>query len=321
MLSTVVRTTLLGNYRIRRTYVDIGRNAAHYWVRIQEKEKNDYVANPLNDQMVASTERWVRDFVGKHNLCPFVNKYSKSIHVLSLRDDASYEEIRLHVIDHLLHLMAKDQTETSTKLLVLPQKRFMDWDNFQLMSGMVKGSALMMGIPGFELVNFHPRIRRGLSPFELFPENSPLHFTARSPYPTLHLFKSADANNEVRRWENRTKMKAHVTEEGRKILPHIFQRNVETLLTLGYQTVNKQFQALYKPPVDDDNGPAVCPVHKREPTADDNGPPVCPVHRKEPTAPIVANAAPAAPVFPTTPPVTFAAPPKRKGPVKKVKTV
>lgn len=308
MLSyTVIRKALLGSCRNRRTYVDIGRNAAHYWERIKEKEKNDYVANDLTDQITASTERWVRDFVGKHNLCPFANKYNKSIHVLILRDNAPLEELKMHAIDHLLHLMAKDQTEVSTKLLVLPQKRFMDIDHFHTIAGMTQSSALMMGIPGFEMVLFHPKTIRGLSPFELFPEDDPAHFTSRSPYPTFHLFKGADADNEVRKWENRTKMKAYTAPSGRKVLSHIFQRNHETLHSLGFQAVNKQFQALYKP--------TVVPVAE-----EDSGPAVCPVHRKEPTAAVVKPATPTVPVIPTTPPVTFAAPPKRKGSVKKVKT-
>jgi len=295
----------MGVFPNRRSFGDIGRNAAHYWDRIKEKERNDYVANDLNDQMVASTERWVRDFVGKHNLCPFANKYKKAIHVLNLRENVPLEELKTHAIDHLLHLMAKDQTEISTKLLVLPQKRFMDIDHFHRISGMVQSSAYMMGIPGFEMVIFHPKTIRGLSPFELFPDDDPAHFTGRSPYPTFHLFKGADADNEVRKWENRTKMKAFTAPSGRKVLSHIFQRNHETLHGLGFQAVNKQFQALYNPTV------AV---------AEDSGPAVCPVHRKEPAAPIVKPATPTVPVISTTPPVTFAAPPKRKGSVKKVKT-
>lgn len=108
------------------------------------------------EQVKGVTEQWVTDFVGKHKLCPFASKYKRSIHVIETRD---HQAAALYAHLHYAHLVAPDQTDTSTKLLVFPDQAFKDDVlAFQVLAGCIQQKLLSTwGIQQFEMAMFHPR--------------------------------------------------------------------------------------------------------------------------------------------------------------------
>lgn len=229
------------------TRCKFGSQSASHLERIKEKEGEWYTTNHQNEQIIQSTERWVRDFVVRRNLCPFASKYRRSIHVINLKNDASNEDCKAHVKDHILHLIADDQLQVSTKLLVFPQERLSEWKEFEKLADSVQHFCGTDGIPGIEIVPFHPKARRGFSPTQLFPEEKALHFTVRSPYPTFHLFKTVDVEKEAVNWAKSHFPSVISPPTGRKVIIGIIENNEPKLNEVGYDTLKRQLQSFYEP--------------------------------------------------------------------------
>lgn len=140
------------------TRCKFGSQSASHLERTKEKEGEWYTTNHQNEHIIQSTERWVRDFVVRRNLCPFASKYRRSIHVINLKNDASNVDCKAHIKDHILHLIADDQLKVSTKLLVFPQERLSEWIEFEKLADSVQD---FCGTDG-ELFRFTRKLAVGL---------------------------------------------------------------------------------------------------------------------------------------------------------------
>lgn len=215
-------------------------------IKIFEKKfasKNDTI-----ERCTLGTERWIKEFVIAHKLCPYAHIYKNSIHVADgadLSSDLGYLAVEYTLLQ-IQHLISADQKEVSSKLIVFPNKEFQDhWKIFSLLRSLVQGHALRRNITGFELVLFHPLQRRTSSKTEeiLIPETEPGNFASRAPYPTIHLFKSRTVAVEVEKWEREHNIKIPANEFGRKTIDYIGRRNVDTLNKIGYRALSKQLQS------------------------------------------------------------------------------
>lgn len=200
--------------------------------------------NPMSEHITAGTERWVKEMVIARKLCPFAYKYKKSIHVA---DTSSVPEAVRYASLHLLHLLAEDQREVSTKLVVFPNKVFAE--DSEYFRNAIGGSVqhFLRHVQGFELIMFHPlqNMLYGPANPSPLPETFPGHFSLRSPYPTMHMFKIADVELEVKKWEKLHKTKIEPNFAGRKMLGEIQANNQIRLNQIGYPVLKKQFESFY----------------------------------------------------------------------------
>jgi hypothetical protein len=166
-------------------------------------------------QAEADTQHWLKRAVIGLNLCPF----AKAVHVkrqihyavhAAATDDAGLMEALMREAADLARC---PPSERDTTLLIAPNTLadFLDFNDFtQRAERQLKGA----GFDGeLQLASFHPCFEFvGSAPHDI------ANATNRAPYPTLHLLREDSVSRAVDTFP----------EAG-----IIFERNIETLLTLG----------------------------------------------------------------------------------------
>lgn len=108
-----------------------------------------------NDQVVATTEKWIQEYIVGLNLCPYASRFEKkrTIHVTqSLGLFIPSEYVSLHV----QHLAV--ESDTAVKLIVFPSRvnyeQFVEMYNFIILSDTVKD---LINSGRIKLDIFHPK--------------------------------------------------------------------------------------------------------------------------------------------------------------------
>jgi uncharacterized protein len=171
----------------------------------------------MNDEeVIASTRRWLEKSVIGLNLCPFAQVPYRADRVrffVSGRDSAAglLEDLR----SELLGLNAADPNQCETSLLIHPAtlNDFLEYNDFLEVCDALLVDLDLSGV--LQVASFHPRYRfadTGAEDIE--------NYTNRSPYPMLHLLREASVERAIAAVGD--------TDE-------IYRKNIRTMRTLGHE--------------------------------------------------------------------------------------
>ncbi len=134
---------------------------------------------------------------------------------------------------HVRHLVSKQSKTVATKLLVFPNLKYTETEYIHFCYG-VQARLSRFFAPGGSatMIPFHPESIRLFSPLHrVGKEDAPSNYTLRSPYPTIHLIRNRELDEEVRAWEA---LKGPVsTMYGNKTIPKITYDNHQRLAKVG----------------------------------------------------------------------------------------
>lgn len=213
------------------------------------------------DEEVERTMTWLQRVVIGHELCPFAKPALPTTRCVSVAPRGEAAHARTAALLRALESEARCLVEsyesdvpTVTTTLLVVRGGFLD-DFADFMEFVHAGERLLETTAGLEaklqLVPFHPRATfddvaasRGASQADAHLASDPADFTARSPYPTVHLLVEDDVSAALDRW----RAMGHS--------PHdITAKNLKRLRRMGRETLRRQFvDAIFAD--DNDNGMA-----------------------------------------------------------------
>jgi len=170
--------------------------------------------HPTDEEIIATTKRWVERAVIGLNLCPFakgVQAKGQVHYAVSHARDA--DQLMPDLTRELTALVQSDPDERDDTLLIHPHalRDFYDFVEFLALADETLRELSLAGI--LQIASFHPRYQfAGTSPDDI------ANYTNRSPYPTLHLLREASVDRAVAVFPDAAA---------------IFERNIETLRGLG----------------------------------------------------------------------------------------
>jgi hypothetical protein len=178
--------------------------------------------DPLAEDPITSTRRWLERAVIGLNLCPFAKAVYVKQQVRFVLSDATTPEALLEQLaEELVYLRDIDPEQTDTTLIVHPDvlTDFLDYNDFLDNADAAIEALDLQGI--LQVASFHPDYR-----FAGTADNDIGNYSNRSPYPTLHLLREASIDRAV------------------EVFPDpdvIVERNLETLDKLGEEGWRKLF--------------------------------------------------------------------------------
>ena len=152
----------------------------------------------MNDSFVKQTALWIKDFVIKHNLCPFAKQVMTKGQVRMVGSEASSEEELLEdFIKEILLLSEIDAKEVDTTIIVHPHV-LQDFSKYLDFLAIAEYTLREMGMEGIlQVASFHPDYQ-----FEGTAFDDAGNFTNRSPYPTLHLLREESLTRVLAHYPN-----------------------------------------------------------------------------------------------------------------------
>lgn len=171
---------------------------------------------PTDDDIIATTQSWLKEAVIGLNLCPFANAvYIKDQIRYVVSHAQTTEALAEELRDELQLLDQHDPKDIDTTLLIHPYvlDDFLDYNDFLGGTEQLLEQLDLDGI--LQIASFHPDYQfAGTHPDDI--EN----YTNRGPYPMLHLLRESSIDRAV------------------KIFPEaqvIFEKNIATMQQLGLE--------------------------------------------------------------------------------------
>jgi len=173
-----------------------------------------------HDTVIADTVRWMEKAVIGLNLCPFAKAVHVKRQIRYVVSDATTPEALLEqLMDELQHLADADPEKVDTTLLIHPHI-LQDFEDFNEFLDVADAALEDMGLEGeLQVASFHPDYQ-----FADTDKNDIDNYTNRSPYPTLHLLREESVERAVDAFPEAA---------------DIFEKNIETLRTLGHDGWDK----------------------------------------------------------------------------------
>lgn len=137
----------------------------------------------LTSDSIATTKRWLDEFVIGLNLCPFAQRERVSQRIHFVHSDATEEQALLDELQaQLSYLIAHSNIETT--LLIHPEV-LTDFDQYNQFLDLADQLLLNMQLDGVvQIASFHPDYQFA----ETLPSDAQ-NYSNRSPYPMLHLLR------------------------------------------------------------------------------------------------------------------------------------
>lgn len=167
-----------------------------------------------DEQVIATTQRWLERVVIGLNLCPFARAVFARNQIRYIVSSAESPDLLLADLSSALReLQASDSDRIDTVLLIHPQvlQDFFDYNQFLEQTDSALDELDLQG--EIQIASFHPLYQfagTGVDDIE--------NCTNRSPYPMLHLLRERSVERAVAAYPDTAK---------------IFERNIETLRELG----------------------------------------------------------------------------------------
>lgn len=172
-------------------------------------------------EIIASTRKWISEFVIQKNLCPFA-RYGFEKNKIEYRyfNDLTESKI-LEAFYALIMTLQSDQSISNAFLILNPDITFE-----QLLSVSSICQFFMEEIAiedDFQIVDFHPNLT-----FDESQKNDASNFINRSPYPMIHILRTEEVEQAINNYEG------NIDE-----IPH---HNIEKMLDIGYETLSKNLK-------------------------------------------------------------------------------
>ncbi len=180
-----------------------------------------------DEQVIAITERWIRDVVVGLNLCPFAAPVVESGNIFYQVSAATAEEsLYRDLLEALDRFQQMDEQEAATGFLIL-SKGLDSFDVFNQFMALVEEVLEQSGLEGvIQLVGFHPDYL-----FADCEDDDPANYTNRSPFPMFHLIREDDLESAVA---------SHPDPASIPV------RNVALLRELGVEEMERRLKACYE---------------------------------------------------------------------------
>jgi len=169
-----------------------------------------------NEEIIATTQRWIERAVIGLNLCPF----AKAVHVKKqiryvVSSATTPEELLKDLIDELELLAETSSEKIDTTLLIHPAVLgdFLDYNDFLDLADATLDELDLAG--ELQIASMHPLYQ--------FADTQPddiENYTNRSPYPTLHLLREDSVDKAVAAFPE---------------ADQIFEKNIATMAKLGHE--------------------------------------------------------------------------------------
>jgi len=162
------------------------------------------------DQILSSSKNWVQKFVIKHNLCPFAAKVVNEGNVnYKLIEGDDTEPWLQTIYDAMLSLQ---EGKGSTTILVFNEQlqSFDSYLDFFYLAELFLEKMQLESI--FQLASFHP-----LYQFEGYSQGDPRNKTNQSPYPMIHILRTADVEKAVESFGDTSLIHEHNEKLMRKL--------------------------------------------------------------------------------------------------------
>ena len=168
----------------------------------------------IDDQIIATTRRWLECAVIGLNLCPFAKAVHVKAQIRYAVSAATTTEALLDDLEReLCFLRDANPDLVDTSLLILPNvlKTFSDFADFLDLAEVVLRTHRLEGV--LQIASFHPDYV-----FADADVDDVANYSNRSPYPMLHLLREASVSRATKAYPDATL---------------IFERNIQTLKALG----------------------------------------------------------------------------------------
>lgn len=152
----------------------------------------------MENQALTLTQKWVKDFVIGHNLCPFAKRPFDEGRIRFAICEREEMEERLTDFWREVSLLEKlGAKEVSNTLLIFPkgEEAFEDYLGFfelceQLLEMQDKTSE-------FQLVSFHPKFQ-----YKGYSAKAARNYSNRSPFPMVHILREVEVSLAAQHHEN-----------------------------------------------------------------------------------------------------------------------
>ncbi len=173
-----------------------------------------------HQKIQAQCERWIREFVIGHKLCPYAAAPLDNNQVtLRVCDSDSPEEILRSAFVLLDDMQQNDNISTA---LLICSAGLSQFDHFysvvEHINDILEDSEL---IASFQLASFHPQYQ-----FSDEPIDAPSQYTNRSPYPLLHWLRQSELSEVVMDED----MGRRIADKNQKTMEHIGQQSLQNQL-------------------------------------------------------------------------------------------
>ncbi|MBO1255342.1 DUF1415 domain-containing protein [Alteromonas sp. 5E99-2] len=146
----------------------------------------------MSDQRISIIHEWVDEWIIKENFCPFAQpaRHQEKIDIV-INDDTSWSRIYEALRKECQSLLTS-KTKTTT-LFALGRACTDFFDYLSLLDGAQALLEQEGWLGTFQLASFHPDYV-----FEGENEDSPTHYTNRSPLPVLHILKEDEVARVIK---------------------------------------------------------------------------------------------------------------------------
>jgi len=144
-------------------------------------------------QIIDTTQRWVKDFVLKLNLCPFAHVPFKEDRIrYTLADQATLEEQMIFFWKEIELIEKLGREEISNTLIIFPDslQTFDEYLGFLEIANDLLEKQNKDNL--FQLASFHPNYLFGDS-----PPDDVKHHTNRSPFPMIHILRVDEVEEAI----------------------------------------------------------------------------------------------------------------------------
>lgn len=174
---------------------------------------------------IKQTERWLKDWVIKLDLCPFA-KYpfdQGRIRIIATQATDSDTLFRF-VLEELDQLYHSDARDVETTLVVVDQS-LSQFNQYLEFLDLLEHVIVETGLEGeIQVASFHPNYC-----FEGVAEDDPSNYTNRSPYPMFHLIREASLEQAVKHYPDPEK---------------IPERNIALLREMGLEEIRQRLKRI-----------------------------------------------------------------------------
>ncbi|MFS2136481.1 DUF1415 domain-containing protein [Duganella sp. Dugasp56] len=176
-----------------------------------------------HDAVIAETVNWVEKAVIGLNLCPFAKAVHVKQQIRYVVCDADTPEALLEkLMEELEYLAEADPDKVDTTIIIHPNV-LADFEDYNEFLDVADAALEDMDLDGIlQVASFHPDYQ-----FADTHKNDIENYTNRSPYPSLHLLREDSVERAVEAFPEAA---------------DIFEKNIDTLRTLGHDGWDKLMQ-------------------------------------------------------------------------------
>ena len=175
-------------------------------------------------QIITTTQNWVKTFVVGMNLCPFAKREIVKDRVRYFVSEATGTEQLLFELKVELELLESDRA-IETVLVIHPNvlQNFYDYNDFLFAADNLLTDMSLEGV--YQIASFHPDYQ-----FDGVDTDDVENYTNRSPYPILHLIREESLEKAVANYPNPD---------------DIPQRNIDLMNKLGMDKVKALLKSCF----------------------------------------------------------------------------